>query len=263
MPFIAARVFGWEPVEITPDWGFRDIPTGYAYPLCRSLMCEDCGMLFLDMRFDDEEMSALYDGYRGPDYTMLRTKFEPGYAARNDLYLAGSTYLDGVETLLAKYVPATPAVLDWGGDTGLNTPFRATARTHHVYEISGCEVVDGARSVTREAVGDTRYDLIVSMQVLEHVASPEQLLRDIASAMSRDTVLYVETPLEDHIRTIPCAQDRLRRKRHWHEHINFFTPAAFDALFTRAGLTIMERTTQAINAGGKAWQNYEIVARLA
>ena len=79
MPFVASRVFGWEPVEITAEWGLRDIRQGFAYPLCNSVQCADCGVLFLDIRFDDAEMSALYADYRGDAYTALRERFEPGY----------------------------------------------------------------------------------------------------------------------------------------------------------------------------------------
>ncbi len=263
MPFVAARVFGWQPIEITSDWGFRDIPAGHAYTVCHSMMCDDCGMLFLDMRFDDEEMQSLYADYRGDDYTKLRTRFEPDYAARNELYLTGSTYLPAVEALLSKHVPVAPAVLDWGGDTGINTPFRSSAKRHDVYEISGCDVVPGARSVSREHVDKNRYDLIAFMQVLEHVAAPRAALAEIATAMAPETVLYVELPYEELVRRVGTRQDRLAQKRHWHEHINFFTPEALDALFVQAGLKIIERTTQAITAGGKDWHNFAIVATRA
>ena len=53
------RIFGWRPTEISPEWGLRDIRAGNACSICKTMMCEDCGMLFLDMRFDDEEMAAL------------------------------------------------------------------------------------------------------------------------------------------------------------------------------------------------------------
>lgn len=263
MPFVASRVFGWEPVEITPEWGFRDIPVGHAYSVCHSLMCEDCGMLFLDMRFDDDEMSALYAGYRDADYSASRARFEPGYAARNDKYLAGSSYLPQVEAFLAGHVPPAPAVLDWGGDTGLNTPFRTRAGVHHVYEISGCEPIEGARNVTREDIAKSRYDLITFMQVLEHVPAPRDALREIATAMRPDTVLYVELPQEELVRSVNNAADRLVQKRHWHEHINFFTPEALDALFAQAGLAIVELVTQPVSAAGKDWHNFRIVATRA
>ncbi len=83
MPFVAKRVFDWEPVEITSDWGMKTLRVGMAYPLCNSLQCRDCGALFLDIRFSDAEMARLYSGYRDAEYTALRERFEPGYAALN------------------------------------------------------------------------------------------------------------------------------------------------------------------------------------
>ena len=263
MPFVAARVFGWEPIEIRPEWGFRDLPADRACSVCQSLMCEDCGMLFLDMRFDDEEMGALYDDYRGLRYTALRDRFEPGYAARNAIFADGSTYLSSVEATLASRVPEAPRVLDWGGDSGLNTPFRHAASAHHVYDISGCPVVEGARTVTLNEARSETYDLITSMQVLEHLPSPRETLDEIAATMKPETLLYVEMPHEDLMRSSADPHERLARKRHWHEHINFFTPESLDALFKTCGLTIIERTSHPVHAGGKDWHNFRIVAKRA
>jgi SAM-dependent methyltransferase len=263
MPFIAARVFGWEPIEIKPEWGFRDIPAGHACSICHSLLCEDCGMLFLDMRFDEEEMGALYAGYRDEAYTALRSRFEPGYGARNDIYLGGSAYLPAIEAFLKPHLPRSPRVLDWGGDSGMNTPFRGSARLHHIYDISGAPAVDGAASVALEQVRRNEYDLIVNMQVLEHVSSPRESLAEIASIMKPHTLLYVELPHEEIVRVIRNPRERLDRKRHWHEHVNFFTEQALDELFQKSGLTIRERITHPVSAGGKEGHIFSIVARLA
>src|SRR5690606_7559470 len=65
MPFVASRALGQEPVEITPEWGLRDLRPGTAYTLCHSLQCHACGALFLDYRFTPAQMAALYAGYRG------------------------------------------------------------------------------------------------------------------------------------------------------------------------------------------------------
>ena len=104
-----------------PEWGLRDLPLGHAQALCASLCCPSCGTLFLDMRFDDAEMARLYADYRGPAYEAERERFEPGYAARNRGLLAGDAHIPAVEAFLQPHLPARPAVLDWGGDTGLNT----------------------------------------------------------------------------------------------------------------------------------------------
>ena len=84
MPFVAHRIFGWAPVVIDESWGLKTIPNGTAYTICKSLYCLDCGFLFLDMRFSDKELDALYTGYRDQAYTDLRESYEPGYTERND-----------------------------------------------------------------------------------------------------------------------------------------------------------------------------------
>lgn len=262
MPFVAYRIFGWEPVAVTDDWGLRDLKPGTAYSVCKSMQCGDCGMLFLDMRFDDEEMGALYRDYRGEVYAAERARFEPGYGARNDTLLAGSAYTDRVETFIRPHLPAErPHVLDWGGDTGVNTPFRQAASAHDIYDISSRPPLPGARIVSFDEVRSRRYDLVVFANVLEHVSWPRAALAEIAAIMSPETALYLETPQEDVVRLYPAAEDRLARKRHWHEHVNFFTEAALRAVFAAAGLRIVDLLVHPVTAGGKESHVFSVVAR--
>ena len=60
MPFIAHRIYQWEPVLIDESWGLQTISDGHAYSLCHSLLCLDCHLLFLDIRFSNAESSRLY-----------------------------------------------------------------------------------------------------------------------------------------------------------------------------------------------------------
>jgi hypothetical protein len=262
MPFLANRIFGWTPTLITSDWGLRDAPTGLAYPICRTLMCDACGMLFLDMRFDAEEMAALYEDYRGEAYTATRELFEPGYAARNALYLAGVGYAPRIEAFLEAHLPRAPRVLDWGGDTGVNTPFRGRAQRHDIYDISNRPLVQGARKVDLEQASSGDYDLLVFSNVLEHVSYPRDTLADVVEIMGGETVLYLEVPFEDIVRLESDPLARLAGKRHWHEHINFFTPDALDALLAGAGLQELSRVTMPMSAGGKDSVVVSIAARL-
>lgn len=261
MPFIANRVFGWEPVTIDASWGMRDLPQGVAQSVCRTLMCEDCGLVFLDMRFDDEEMAALYDDYRGPAYTAARDRFEPGYAARNELFEDGAHYGAMAEAFLTPLLPARPRVLDWGGDSGVNTPFRGRAAQHDVYDISGRPVVEGARAVDHAAAIAKPYDLIACCHVIEHVAHPVDILREIVAAMRPETLLYVEAPHEDLMRLTADPAARLAAKRHWHEHINFFSGESVEALLNRIGLDVVARDTHPIHAGGKTTYVFSVAAR--
>jgi hypothetical protein len=262
-PFVAARVFGWEPVEITAQWGLRDVLPGNAYTLCNSLECAVCGALFLDMRFDDDEMAALYRGYRDAAYTASRDRFEPGYAARNAHYLAGSPYVATVERFLEKHMPANPRILDHGGDTGANTPFRGRMSLHHVHDISGMPTVEGAVSVDLPRARDTSYDLIVTSQVLEHVPHPADMLREIAALMRDHTMVYVEVPHETLFRDSTPGAPNGPRKRLWHEHVNFFTTNALDAMLARAGLTAIDRQSTPVMAGGRQAHIFCVLARRA
>jgi SAM-dependent methyltransferase len=262
MPFVAHRIFGWGPTAIEPSWGIRDLPVGLACSVCKSLLCDDCGLLFLDMRFDDDEMASLYFDYRGPGYCEERERFEPGYSARNKLLLDGSTYIGEIEAFLQPHLVARlPRVLDWGGDTGVNTPFRATAARHDILDISNRPLIDGARAVTRADVEENAYDLIVYSNVLEHMPHPRRSLSEVASAMRPGALLYVEVPHEELIRANPTPDARLQSKHHWHEHINFFTEQSLDAILAAASLNVVGRASHPVTAGGKEGYVFSIAAR--
>lgn len=261
MPFLAHRIFGWESTEITAAWNMRDLAEGRAYSLCNTLACDACGAIFLDMRFDEEEMGALYRGYREAEYCAMRERFEPGYALRNDILEDGSPYIARIEDILTPYVVPRPRLLDWGGDTGLNTPFRASATLHHVYDISDKPVVAGAARVGLERARSGGYDLVVSAHVLEHVAYPVELLREMAATMTAETILYLEFPHEDLMRR-PDFERRAGAKRHWHEHVNFFSEAGVTAMTARAGLDLIECRSHPVSAGGRPAQVFSVIARL-
>jgi hypothetical protein len=263
MPFVAFRVFRWEPAEIQPDWGLRDLPAGRLYSVCRSMMCENCGLLFLDMRFDEDEMAALYDGYRGARYTTTRERFEPGYSARNALLLEPSSHIARIEALLGPHVAPAPRLLDWGGGTGINTPFRRCAREHSVYDISNRPLVEGAHVVSLQQATAREYDLIVCSQVLEHLPYPREVLGQIATVMNSSTILYVEVPHEDLVRLIDDRRQRLKGKHHWHEHINFFTFDSLEAILRQAGLRVVDWLSLLVSAGGRDGHVFSIVAQRA
>jgi hypothetical protein len=263
MPFVASRAFGWEPVEITEEWHLRDIRTGMAYSVCSTLRCNECGLVFLDIRFDDSEMAGLYHGYRDETYTALRERFEPGYRARNELIAAGSDYVRHVEEFLRTRTGVPGRVLDWGGDTGLNTPFRREVAVHHVYDVSDRPVIDGARRLDEDEAVANDYDLVVVSQVLEHIPFPADVIAQAVRAMGPETVLWVEVPHEAVMREAADPSAAYLDKRHWHEHINFFTEDALARLLERAGVRVVERTILVVDVEGRTAHIMGAVCRLA
>ena len=250
-PFIAHRVFGWEPAEITEEWGLRDIRKGSAYAVCNTMECANCGFVFLDMRFDDEEMAALYAGYRDADYCALRDRYEPGYAERNATFGTRAEYIPAVEEFIAPHLPGAPRLLDFGGDTGLNTPLRARAATIHIHDSSDVAPVEGATRVSYDDALTNDYDLIVSIQVLEHVSDPRAHLREIVALMKPNTLLYLEAPFEELMRRDIGDTSRGSLKRHWHEHLNFFSEQSLQCLIEDCALTVVARQLMPIYAAAR------------
>ena len=248
MPLVANRAFGWTPVEITQEWGFRHLKTGMAYSLCNSMQCQACGLLFLDIRFDDEEMERLYSNFRSEDYARQRDAFEPGYAALNAAIQVHAPDTSDAERALAGHVKSAPRVLDWGGNGGKNTPFRQTASQVDIYDLSDEPPIAGVRRVSLDEASASRYDLVVMSHVLEHVPYPETLVRSALALLDEDAVLYVEVPWEPIIAASPEGRDLARRKRHWHEHINFFTEEAMRTLLERCGAEVVGSEIRAFDS---------------
>ncbi len=240
MPFVAHRVFGWKPIQIDASWGLETIKHGMAYTLCNSTLCSDCGFLFLDMRFSESELASLYQGYRDEKYSELRETYEPGYKQRNADLVSGVNYVEQVESFLAPRLSFPVRILDWGGDTGKNTPFKQKNRVFHIYDISNKEPIAGARRIDKAEALRTHYDLIVCSNVLEHVPYPAELLLEIRPVMQAGTILYVEVPYEEIMRTADRDQALHTKKRHWHEHINFYSMESLRRLLAACGYKILE-----------------------
>ena len=257
MPFIAHRVFDWRPVLIDDSWQLKTIPNGYAYSVCNSLYCSDCDFLFLDMRFTDSEMARLYSDYRGPDYESLREHYEPGYAARNKLLNHEVTYTNQVEEFIRPYVTFPPAILDFGGDTGKNSPFKNSCKQLDIYDISNKDTVPGARLISKEDAIKVKYDLIVCAQTLEHVPNPFSVLTEIRSLMRKDTLLYIELPCEEIMKQPPQARSA---KRHWHEHINFYSENSIVRLLLNCALQVSAIRSLDVEVANKPVSIFQVLA---
>lgn len=240
MPFVAHRVFDWAPVMIDESWGLNTIKSGMAYSICNSVTCAHCEILFLDIRFSDDELAKLYDGYRDDRYTALRERYEPGYIARNNALVSGNTYIANIEKFLLPFLNLPVRILDWGGDTGKNTPFKIQNKLFHIYDISQKIPIPGAKCIDRDQVGQFEYDLIVCSQVLEHIPYPAEILLDIKKEMKKNTILYIELPYEEIMRNENKKNNLLTQKRHWHEHINFYSEKSLKELLEICGYKILD-----------------------
>lgn len=261
MPFIADRAFGWSPVVIDDSWGLKTIKNGNAYSICKTLKCRRCEHIFCDIRFSDEEMSSIYMGYREKSYIELRDYYEPGYRERNNGLVQSITYKGDIEEFLSPLVDDPLTILDWGGDTGANTPFEKQRVSLDIFDISGKAVEGDARIVTREQATSSKYRLIVCSQILEHIPYPSDILFAVRDAMDEESILYIEVPYEELMRT--DAVDKENKKRHWHEHVNFYSKYSIDALLGNCGFNILKSNILVANVAGNEVYILQVACRLA
>jgi hypothetical protein len=260
MPFVAHRALGWEPVIIDESWELRTIEKGYAYSICKSLYCNNCGLLFLDIRFTDQEIKSLYNGYRGREYTRLREYYEPGYIERNEFLNKGNNYILLVEDFLKPYISEQIKILDWGGDTGVNTPFKDVAEYIDIYDISDKITNGNIAYVNLKETLSRTYSLIVCSNVLEHVPYPLEILEKIFNIMNNSTILYIEVPYENLM--IDKNEKLPDRKKHWHEHINFFSELSLKKLAANANFEIISMRTIRALTGGNFNNIFQIACRI-
>jgi len=266
MPFVSHRALDYPPLEITSKLGLTTIKQGVAYQLCKTLECKRCGHLFLDIRFGENEMLSLYKDYRGIEYTALREMYEPGYAERNDALNNGIDYISGIEGFLSCLIPSSQLkILDWGGDTGKNTPFKTIAEFIHIYDISGKKLsIENAIAVSKDKAKTTSYDLIICSNVLEHIPAPIDVLLEIKQCMRNSTILYIEVPCEEIIASKSSRDESVcHKKKHWHEHINFFTHDSLIHLSRACGLEVLEISTLNNCVAGREGVIFQVACRLA
>ena len=69
--------------------------------------------------------------------------------------------------------------------------------------------------------------------------------------LSPHSLIYVEVPHEALMRQHPPGTDLTPHKRHWHEHIYFFTENAMRRVTARAGLKVKATLRLPVDNGDK------------
>jgi len=196
---------------------------------CKSLVCRNCGVVFLNYRYMDEEIKKIYKGYRDGTYIKERTEADDDYLEKNDWFNNRVSYMPEIENLIKPFIKLPVTVLDWGGDTGHNAPFEDDRSLLHVYDIGDNDVIEGALKIDQP---EDRYDLVVCANVLEHVSYPIETLKEITKSMDKDSVLYIEVPNE--IKEIHLSDGNLIAP--WHEHVNYFSTHSIAEMLDASGL---------------------------
>jgi 2-polyprenyl-3-methyl-5-hydroxy-6-metoxy-1,4-benzoquinol methylase len=204
-------------------------------------LCASCGHHFLSPRPVSEELPVIYP----PDYYAYSFIANLSPLARSLKY-----FLDSRK--IARWLRDAPAntlkFLDVGCGEGwfLGMLHSRGLDKANLWGVEVDPIVvnklekDGfqARQGQIEEIADlpeSYFDLIVSLQVIEHVGNPPAVLGRLARLLKPGGVLVLETPNIDSL-DFRLFQNRYWGGFHFPRHWNFFTPKSLRAVLTPLGL---------------------------
>jgi hypothetical protein len=104
MPFVASRALGYSPFKIDKSWGLRDLPADIeVFMPCKTVACDSCGGIFLDIRFNDSQTQSLYQDYRTTSYNEMRSKYEPHYSSQYQDLDISESYIREKESFILNH----------------------------------------------------------------------------------------------------------------------------------------------------------------
>jgi len=106
-----------------------------------------------------------------------------------------------------------------------------------------------------EAAAGERFDLVTSMEVIEHVADPLAFVRGLADAVAPGGLLIMSTPNRTWLTRLALVEGAERTgiiPRGTHDWDKFLTPEELSAMVREAGLEVTDTTGLTLSASGFA-----------
>ena len=246
--------------------------------------CEHCGFAFYDLRFSNDQIAKLYEGYRGEAYQKIRQQSDVWYTKEINRLLdvdnsATEARKDTLINLIERHCDTTEpfTMLDFGGDRGQSFPYIKGAR-NFVYDISNKPLVEGAIGLKSiDEAKNIDFSLIMCNHVLEHVNEPIATAKSIVDIMGDKTLLYIELPMDSPFYASKFDNLKFLTNKYFtwgnilkhfvitkfdncfapmSEHINYFTLKSMSKLVDSLGLKVIESGEKTINCG---WNNTKAI----
>jgi glycosyltransferase involved in cell wall biosynthesis/2-polyprenyl-3-methyl-5-hydroxy-6-metoxy-1,4-benzoquinol methylase len=202
----------------------------------RVVRCEDCGLIFLNPQPSDEELGQIY----GVDYFLGSETEEGRRLAREIKQATAKSYLAEI----ARYRGAAVGrILEVGcgeGDFLELAEVSGWTVTGIEYSPAACERarsrIKSGKIVCGELqgaqLGAEQFDLCVISDVIEHVRSPLNFLREIHRVLKPGGVLFVATPSTDSWSARLLKQKWMEFKA---EHVTYFDRQTLHTALFKSG----------------------------
>lgn len=234
------------------------------------LHCTKCSFAFYDYRFSPEEEKKLYDKYRDETYQKQREKHECWYTAKvNNALNADTKSLTEQQRVINKLLndngyDSFENALDYGGNEGATYIDKWGTQNKYVYDISGCEVLQGITKI--ESVNELfgkQLDFVMSNMAFEHLTCVTEIIETFTKLGNDETIFYVEVPSEfpfsenkfsiknnigllfnPNFNKFKLAKYYLKKRSEpffpMQEHINFYTPNSLKKLVEKYGFKVID-----------------------
>jgi 2-polyprenyl-3-methyl-5-hydroxy-6-metoxy-1,4-benzoquinol methylase len=202
----------------------------------RVVRCDDCGLVFLNPQPSNEELTRIYDAnyFLGSESDAGRQAVSEIKQATAKLYLAEIRRYRG---------PENGQLLEIGCGDG---DFLSLAEAEG-WQVTGIEYSPAACETARQRLksgrvlcgeltsanlADGQFDLCVISDVLEHVRSPLEFLRQIHRVLKPGGILFVATPSTDSWSARFLRQKWMEFKT---EHLTYFDRQTLQTLLLKSG----------------------------
>ncbi|MGA2278714.1 MAG: methyltransferase domain-containing protein [Verrucomicrobiota bacterium] len=202
----------------------------------RVVRCEDCGLVFLNPQPSDDELARIY----GADY-FLGSDSEEGHLAAGEIKRATARfYLSEIRRYRG---PESGRLLEIGCGAG-DFLVLAEAEGWHVtgveYSPIACEkarlrLKNGSvlcGELQSAGLAAEQFDLCVISDVLEHVRSPLNFLREVHRVLKPDGTLFIATPSIDSWSARFLRQKWMEFKA---EHLTYFDRQTVQTALFKSG----------------------------
>lgn len=212
--------------------------------------CSSCGVEFLNPQLSDSEITELYSETYYKSWGI-----EGAEENESSRQMKIATFLLRLE-LIKKY-RNSGKVLDVGCATGY---FLEAAKMNH-YDVFGVELSEYSSNIAKSKFGNEAifngkledchfspgmFDAITMFDLIEHVRSPEQTLKDAAKLLADDGIILITTPNNNSISNKVMDKKWTHYKK---EHFFYFDIQSLTYIAQKANLQVVysEHSKKALN----------------